>query len=152
MRGEFDIVDRKSNRSDPAGGIAKALQVVDAETVGHAQKEIGAGLAVETHIATRCEGTAAAAGENDGKIEVRVPVAICMSATVNDHGVMEQRITICVLGLLHSFKEAGKVLHVVVVDFADAFNGLLAAAVMREIVVPLRDANLRKGTVGAIAC
>jgi hypothetical protein len=67
----------------------------------HAQEKIGERRGFGFDVATARESGAAGAGEDDWEIVVGVPIAVGVARAVNDHRIVEERLTIDVLRLLH---------------------------------------------------
>ena len=103
----------------------------------------------ELHVAAGLQRTGAGAGEEDGEVVMGVRVAVGDGAAEDDHRVVEHGAGAFAEAL--QFPEEGsELLEVKAVDLRDL--GLLfgAAAVMREFVVALGDADPRVGAVAAV--
>ena len=80
-----------------SGGIPESFQSPDPDSIRHAEEKVGCGLGAVPHIPARCQPSTSAAREDHGEIRVRVPVAICVAATVKDHRIMQQGIAVKIL-------------------------------------------------------
>ena len=66
------------------------VDALDAHAVVEGEEEIGKRGRLGLYITSGLDGSAAAAGQQDGQVGVRVAVAVSVAGTVHDHGVMEQ--------------------------------------------------------------
>ena len=83
-------------------------EVVDPQAVGHAQEQVRHRLAAVLDVAARRQRPAAAAGQEDGQVVVRVAVAVGVAAAVDDHRVVEQRVAVDVLRLARASRGTGR--------------------------------------------
>src|SRR4051812_4795350 len=91
---------RGSDRVEPAGRVAEAVEAGDAEAVGHAEEDVGHRDGAGLGVAAGVEGPAAVAGEDEGQVVVVVAVAVAVAAAVDDHRVVEQGVAVDVLRLV----------------------------------------------------
>ena len=100
-------------------------------------------------MAAGLERATAVTGEQHGKIVVIVPVAVADATAIDNHAIVQER----ALALLHRFEflqKVGELRDVEPVDFRNLRLLLLLAAVVRQVVVAVRDANERIRTIAAV--
>src|SRR5581483_9998491 len=81
--GQSDVLER-------SGRIAEPFQVSHAENVAQAEEEIGHGLVRTLDVPPRSQSSAAATGQQDGQVAVRMPIAVRVAAAVDDDGIVQQ--------------------------------------------------------------
>src|SRR5437016_13920877 len=79
-----------SNSCEASGRISVALEARDSEAVGEAEQQVAHGHAAALEETAARQGAAAAAGEEDGQIDVGMSVSVGVAASVNDHRILEQ--------------------------------------------------------------
>ena len=133
------------------GGIAEAFEILYAHAIGHGEEQVRHRLAASFDVTSCFQGAAAVAGEDDGQVVMGVAIAVGIAAAVNDHGIVEERIAIHVLGFLHLLQEPGELLHVPEIDLADLPDHFLVALVMRQMVVAFGNADVGVAAIISVA-
>src|SRR4026209_1628131 len=128
-----------SDRFYPPRRIAQSLYALCAHAVGEAEEEVAHGDAAVFDEAPRCQRAAAGTGEEHGQVGVRMAVAVGVAAAIDDHRVVQERLAVHVLGLLHLLQELREMFHVPQVDLGDLVDHILLVLVVREEVVSLGE-------------
>ena len=136
-----------SNRGYSAAGVSDPLDPLHPQPVGHAEEKIAHRPTAELNVPTRLQGATPGARQNDREIIVRVPVAVGVTRSVNDHRIVQHRATVDILRLVQTLQETREMLHVVAVDPRDLPHQVRVIAMMRTIVVSLGDTDLWIRTV-----
>ena len=85
--------------------IPKPRHTRHPKPIRHAQVQVVHRQAVKLDVAAGRERAAAAAGEDDRQVDVRVAVAVGVPSAVDDHRVVEQRVAVDVLGRVELLEE-----------------------------------------------
>src|SRR5690606_26147775 len=106
------FVKGRSNLVEDAGRIADSPRL-HVHPFEEGEVKVGHGRAFRgLDYATGLECAIAAPSKNDGKVIVVVTVSVGDSAAVDDHGPIEERVTITIRRLLHPSQEVGELLDV----------------------------------------
>ena len=98
-------------------------------------------MATKTEEKTSEDKVTAARNKN-WKIRMRVGIAIAIPAGVHDHRIVQDRVPVCIVHLRQLLKELGEICHVMFVDLRDHLQVFQLAAMMRQIVMPFRHADV----------
>ena len=97
---------------------------------------------------TRVDGTTTGARKQNGQIQIIVGVAVTERTTVEDHRVV-QEVSVGFLDRSQFIEEVRQMCHVMVIDATELGLRFLAANVMRQIMVPFRNTELREAAIVA---
>src|SRR4030095_8001239 len=91
----------------------------DAHSLGQGQEKVAQRFGAVLDKTARSQCTAACSGQNQGQIGMGMTIPIRVAAAIEDHGMMEQRLTIDVFGVLQFLEELRELLDVPTIDFGD---------------------------------
>ena len=84
------------------------------------------------------------------QIIVRMPVAVGIAASIDDHRIMEQGFAVDVVVFAQLVEKHGELSDIPLVDISDFTNPVGTVAVMRKVVVSLDDADVVERPVAAV--
>ena len=141
-----------SNVGKPAGAVAEAVERGDAHVVEHVQIEIAHRRFRGLQELPRIEAATAVSGDDDRKVRMGVAVSIRISAAVNDHGVVEDRVSVGIFFGFQRGEEPGELRDVEAVDLGDFLDHILFVAVVGKRMVAFGNADFSEGSVASIMC
>ncbi len=102
------------------------------------------------HKAARRQCAAAAAGQDDGQVVMRVAIAVRVATAIDDHRIVQERFAVHVLCVLHFIQKLGELLRVPKINLFELLDFFRIVLVMRQIVMPFRHADVRERFVAAV--
>ena len=103
----------------------------------HPEVEIVHGdIPLEIDVSSSAELSPRMSREDNRKVIVAMPIAIGKASTPNNHGIVQQRLAVYILGIAHPLKEVGKLLEVKRIDSGDLFDFGPVASMVGKAVVP----------------
>lgn len=128
--------------AEPTDGVAEPGDFAKPESIGHAQEQVCHGLRVVLDIATGAETATARPGKEYRQIAVGMTIGIGITATVDDHRIMEDRLAIKILCGFELLEEPAELTHVPEVDIGHLIHPIGPVLVVGQVVMPFRDPDV----------
>src|SRR5262249_38221304 len=91
----------------------------------------------------------AAAGEDDRQVGVDVRIPVADAAAMEDHRAVQERAAVRLFNRSQLVEEMGELLHLVQLDLHEQVDILLKLPMVRQRVIPLANAQVRRGEAAA---
>src|SRR5579883_3422890 len=131
-----------------SGAVAVSIDC-NAHAVEHREVQVVERLLIVFQVPAGLDRAAAPAGQEDGQVVVVVAVAVADPAAVNDHDMVQQG-SAGLAGRRELPQQVGDLLDVETVDGLDLLVLGLVAAVVREVVMSIRDVEERVAAVAGL--
>ena len=101
------------------------------------KKQVGHGFGAMLDVAAWLQRAAAPHSQNHRQVDVRVAVAVGVTAPINDHRVVEQGVAVHIPGGPQLLEESGKLLGIPLVDLRDLFDPVGVVLVVGQVMMAL---------------